>query len=568
MSRTIRPVALFVALSTAALPLVHGLSALLREFVAGPPVPLPLSAACVLVVALASGLARSRNARRSALVSTLAGALLGATLALGFGAVAAGLAGLLAAPLLGLAALRLNAFLPRDLEARAAMRPWIAPLWTVLGLLCVAQTVRIASFMTDDGLTHGPTIAGFWDHHMCLPAYLQAAELNRAGEANVYDAAHYPGITRDAQPTTQVAGMQHYLEDPYQYPPQFLLLPRALLATGFRFETLRTLWFAAQALLFCATALALARYLGSERGFRVLAWMPLVWVAPVTMFNFQYGQAHLAALCVAVLAMLAFERGREATGGFLLACAVLAKLFPALLLIPLALQRRWSALGRTAAALLSITALSLPVLGTAPYVSFFEYHLPRLFSGDAFAFQEVWPESAVELIASNQSMKGLTDKLVLLGWPAAASAKALLGVLYSGAVLLLVAHAARRARTPHARATLWLCALTLGALCSPGAWADYVLVSAVWMLALHSAALPASRLARASSLSAWILFVLQPGVLPLIPVGGARGMLSAALLGHIAVLAFCALQLARREPATRARGSRVDQAETRIASLT
>jgi glycosyl transferase family 87 len=544
VSRTIRPVALFVALAIAALPLFHGLAALARLVVPGAPAAYASSAACLAVCA---AVAASRSSRaRSWIVGGIAGALAAAALAFGFDDAGSGLTLLAIGPPIGIAARYAAALLPAELEARATRRPLIATAWMVLGLLSVGQTARISSFMTDDCVPHGPTIAGFWDHHMCLPAYLQAAEMNRDGEENVYHAAHYPGVTRDAQPTTHVPGMQHYVEDPYQYPPQFLLLPHALVASGLDYATLRALWFAAQALLFIATAIALARHVGEERGLRVLAWMPLVWIAPGTMFNFQYGQAHLAVLCVSLLGMLAFARGRDLAGAALLACAVLAKLFPALLLIPLAAQRRWKALGMTFVAAAAITLISLPVLGTAPYVSFFEYHLPRLLSGEAFAFQDSWPEVASELIASNQSVKGFVDKLALLGLPAALELKTVLSIGYVLAVLALASHASKRANTPYAQAVLWLGLLTLGALSSPGAWADYVLVSAIWMLAFTSAARPASRAARCAVAATWALLVLQPGVFPLVPVGGERGMLIAAALGHLVVLALCATQLIGR----------------------
>lgn len=564
MSRSIRPFALFVALATAALPFVHGFAALVRAVVPGPPAALALSAACLAVCGCVAILAGSERPKRSWPVSTLTGVFAGCALLAAFGASGVALSLALSGPLIGMAAQWWYTKLPKDLETLAARRPWLAATWILLGSICVAQTARISSFMSDDSLKHGPTIAGFWDHHMCLPAYLQAAEMNSAGEANVYHPSHYPGVTRDATSTTEVVGMQKYVEDPYLYPPQFLMLPHALLATGLDFATLRTVWFAAQALLFFATAIALSRFVGVRREFRVLARMPLVWVAPVTMYNFQYGQAHLAVLCIAVLAMLAFESRRDLAGGVLLASAVLAKLFPALLLIPLLLERRWRALGTTAAAAVLITAASLPVIGTAPYVSFFEYHLPRLLSGESFAFQEAWPELAAELIASNQSVKGFVDKLELLGWSLAANAQTWLSMLYAVATLGLVACASMRAATSGERATLWLGALTLGALASSGAWSDYVLVSAVWMLAMIDSGRRMPRIVHFGLATAWILFTLQPGVMPLIPIGSEDGKVIAALVGYIAVLAFCATQLMRRRPANRLAASRTAVRAARI----
>jgi len=129
--------------------------------------------------------------------------------------------------------------------------------------------------MNDDSMSHGPTIAGFWEHHMCLPACLQAAEMNRDREANVCHPGHDPGVTRDAQPTTHVPGMQHDVEDPYRYSPQFLPLPHAFFASGLDYATLRAPWFAARALLFIAMASALVRNVGDKAIYR--SWRDCRW---------------------------------------------------------------------------------------------------------------------------------------------------------------------------------------------------------------------------------------------------------------------------------------------------
>ncbi len=566
MPKLLRPVAHFVLLATLLLPLAHGCAALARLAVPGPPAALASSLAALglaLVATVATG--RPLGGRRTIVGNSLGAAALlvalcgfGALLTLGAIGAAAGL--FAAAPLAVLAARVLWRFLPPSLEHRAARHRFAAAAWMLLGLACVAQTARIATFQTDDGFEHGPTIAGFWDHHMCLPAYLQAAELNRDGATNVYDAAHYPGLTRDAAPTTRIEGMQHYLEDPFQYPPQFLLLPHAIVASGLDYATVRALWFAAQALLAAGAVLALARWLGPDRGARALAWMPLAWLAPATMFNFQYGQAHLAVIAVAVVAMVAVARGRDALGGALLGVAILAKLFPAVLALPLIAQRRWRALGWTAAACVAISLVALRVLGADPFVAFADYHLPRLVSGDAFLFQEAWPEVAVDLITSNQSVDGLVDKLALLGVAVAPLAERALGLLYlaSGAVLAFAA--GRRAASPLAHATTWTAALTWGALASPGAWSDYAIVSVLWLLALLSAA-PRGRVAVSALAVAWFLFVVQPGVLPLVPVRGTAAV-ALSLVGYAALIAVTASALVMV-----ARGRAFEGASTRPARV-
>jgi hypothetical protein len=122
----------------------------------------------------------------------------------------------------------------------------------------------------------------------------------------------------------------------------------------------------------------------------------------------------------------------------------------------------------------------------------------------------------------------------------------MLSAAYLIACAAIAYFGSKRATTPHARAVLWLGLLTLGALSSPGAWSDYVLISAVWMLAFVSAPLPAERGMRAALAACWLLTIMQPGVLPLIPVDGESTRLILAAIGHSSVLILCAASLIGR----------------------
>jgi hypothetical protein len=55
---------------------------------------------------------------------------------------------------------------------------------------------------------------------------------------------HFLGLDPDAQPNSKLEGVA--LEDPYQYPPQFLLLPRLALVLTDDVATIRVVWFALQ----------------------------------------------------------------------------------------------------------------------------------------------------------------------------------------------------------------------------------------------------------------------------------------------------------------------------------
>ena len=256
------------------------------------------------------------------------------------------------------------------------------------------------------------------------------------------------------------------------------------------------------------------------------------------LHDFQYGQFHFATIALGILGLVAMQRERRALGGTLLAASILAKLFPAVLLFPLAAQRRWRELGWTAAAGAAFTALALAVLGTAPFVAFFEYHLPRLSDGSAFAFGEAWPEVATLITAGNQGIAGILAKLAALGVPGADGAAHLAGRVFA---LVLVAGGflvGRRTRfAPRAtRAIAWLGLLGLGSLASTGAWADYVPLTCVWLLALL-APRAAGRPGLAVALAVTALFQgLLIGTMPIGAAADAAWMLPLSLIGALTML--------------------------------
>jgi len=84
-----------------------------------------------------------------------------------------------------------------------------------------------------------------------------AADLNRQGVANVYDARFYPGLNPEAENLATVAHLPP--DDPYQYPPQFLLLPRLALLLSNDSLMIRTVWFGIQSLAFNTWVILQAR---------------------------------------------------------------------------------------------------------------------------------------------------------------------------------------------------------------------------------------------------------------------------------------------------------------------
>lgn len=311
--------------------------------------------------------------------------------------------------------------IPSTWDGAATRRPGIAGAWALLALLALLETMRVSTFMSnlDQPGAHDSALQRVADH-MCMGGYVYGAELNRRGHPNVYDTTLYPlgtpGVTARPKPgiasdATTVANLAPHVLDNYQYPPPFLLLPRAALALSNDFLRMRTVWFAMQWLALVAVTLALAHWVGGRTGAIMCLLVPVLMVSGPTSLGLQRGQFHPAAWALAIGAMLAFEHRRNALGGAMLAFTVMSKIFPGVLGIYLILTRRWAAVAWTFAASAGWLVLSLLVLGWAPFERFGSYQLQRIASGDAFA----WCFERLTCITNNQAPFGLPFKLSALG---------------------------------------------------------------------------------------------------------------------------------------------------------
>jgi hypothetical protein len=436
--------------------------------------------------------------------------------------------------------------LPATLDGALRRHPVRAALWTLLALFALAQVVRLSAFMADPARTWGSAVSEpSAIRHMCMTAYVHAAELNRRGEPNIYDELHWPVFHEGAEETgapSTVAELGPLIQDPYEYPPPLLLLGRAALALTNHFLVIRGVWFAVQWIAFVAIALMLASFIGDTEGRLVGLLLPAVvgWIS--TMFDFQWGQAHLITIALAMGAWVAFDRKRPVLGGALLGTATVVKLFPALLIVYLLLRRRYAeALWSVAMAVL-LMLLSLAVLGTAPFVAFVTYQLPRIADGRAFDFYLRQPF----YIARNYSVAALPYKLRLLGVPGMGAALShALGWIYALTLLGLVVWTARqKERDRLGEAMVWLGLLNLGALRSPLAPSAYVASGAIWLITFLIAARPTWRT---------ILFCIVAGVLltgtP--PLPKPRVDVAVNLIGWVAMFAVClyAILQARRPQA-------------------
>lgn len=426
---------------------------------------------------------------------------------------------------------------PRMLVGARRRRPVGSGLWCLLLLVAVIQMARLSAFMVDSSRIWGATVPDpVAANHQCLAAYVQAGDLCRRGERNVYDEGWYPAFTRPLYAEFQgvsspVEGLGHWVQDPYEYPPPFLLLPRAALAITNSFEHIRTAWFVIQSLSLLIGSVLLVSWIGGREGVVAGLLIPAIFASIPTMLNFQFGQFHAMAIMLAVGGMVAFDTQRRAWGGALLSFAVLSKIFPGLLLITLAAQRRWRDVGWTLTMGTLIVLIAVLVLGTDPFIAFVSYQLPRLASGAAFSFIER-PDVSLFIVSRNFSIHGVVAKLHLLGVTSVGTTTAQAMTWAATVLLLWLAWTARAGGSDkRAQVMVWLGLLNLGALRSPVAPSAYVTAPMLWLLALLAGDVR-GRYTRAIALAMVWLVIMGPPPLP------DRADLMVGLFGQALALAL------------------------------
>lgn len=377
--------------------------------------------------------------------------------------------------------------MPGSLRGALHRRPLVALVWLLLALIAVAQIGRLSAFMADSSRLWGSTIPDpIVSNHQCMSAYVHAADLARRGEENLYDPKWYPAFTAPANTTpgfpSPVAGLGPWIDDPFEYPSPFLLLPRAALAVTNSFDAIRAAWFVIQALALMATVLLLAAWVGGRHGLTAALLLPLLFASIPTMFDLQFGQFHMMAVALAVTAMIAFEERRAALGGALLAFAILGKVFPAMFFLYLALRRQWRAAAWTVAFLAAFTLLSIPFVGWKPLLAFFTFQVPRIVTGEAFSFITK-PGVPLFYLSRNFSITSVVPKLGILGVPGMTRGLSLAVTwLFTLAIIGFNQRAARGARSRLGEARTWLALLTIASLRAPLAPSSYVTVTSLWLL--------------------------------------------------------------------------------------
>ncbi len=420
----------------------------------------------------------------------------------------------------------------------ARRRPVMAALWVAILLAASWQTVRASVYANDVTQVAWSVVPGnpFRVEHCCFTAYAEAARL-ASEHKPVYDPeAYLPGGQRRRIGPLTV--------DPFHYPPPFLFLPSAVRLVAPDLFAARRVWFGLQALIWGATMLGVAWWVGGAAGRRVALLSAVVWATPQTFMALQTGNFQTTAIAVALTGGLLAASSRHWAGGGLLALAAAAKIFPVVLVLhAVAWLRRRTTLAMAVAGTVLVVA-SAAVYGVDTYVEFVRDELPRMLSGDAFPQTE-----HVGTAQANQSFYGLTTKLRVAGvtWLDRPTGRALArgyALLVVG-VALLAGWRMRGDPVPLpagerlATAMVFLAILNLAAAFSPFVGFAYGTYGTVWLATLLVASSRDRRQALAAA-AGWTLVVVASMVIPS-PRPAIRpdvATLVAALVGQMAGIAL------------------------------
>jgi hypothetical protein len=391
-------------------------------------------------------------------------------------------ASLIAAFAAGVVAVLFHSRSSLTLDAAAYPR-WLKLVSGLATLVAIVQLARLAAFMVNPSLVEYSSVpASKWEvEHSCLSAYFVAAQAS-SSTPNVYDNSLYSMPDDNPSEPRKARRIGPFNIDAFEYPPQFLLLPRALQLLTPDFMNLRMLWFALNGGTLLLALVVVARFLGPADGTRALLLSPLIWLALPTLSTLQKGNVQGIVIAASMLAMVLFERRRWAAGGAILAFMTVSKLFPGLLIVYLLARRQWRAAAWTMAFAGALSLLTLLILGWASYAAFLD-HLPGLLSGEAFPALR-----RPAAMAINFSIPGLVFKLGLFGVPGMSFGVAkIVGWGYTLVALAATVYAGLRNLRDGEKPLVWMAILIVATLRSPFLPQAYAALPPLWLLTLLAA---------------------------------------------------------------------------------
>jgi alpha-1,2-mannosyltransferase len=344
----------------------------------------------------------------------------------------------------------------------------VLALSTIATIVVLVQLVRLTVFIVDANQTSWSVAPwnAWLTQHSCVSAYWAAANEARSISDLYGDDLTTGSTAGTARPAPRKLGALYV--DPYEYPPTFLLLPRALLFAAPDFFSFRALWFALNLAIVAGSLIVVARRTTPIAGTTAL-WLAPIVLAPLAITStLQIGNVQLACVALSMLGMLWIDdeqsqRFRLPLGALALAFAVVSKLYPGMLLIYLAAQRRWRALAWTCAWCLILVLIGLWDLGATPHLAFLD-HLPKLLSGEAFRAL-----TNPRGVSGNMSVPGIVFKLgVVYGVPHMSfDAARVVGWIYTLIAVAITIQLARLKMPKEWQPLAWLSILTLATLRSP-----------------------------------------------------------------------------------------------------
>jgi hypothetical protein len=399
--------------------------------------------------------------------------------------------------------------------------------------LAAVQVGRLTAFSLEPTRTSAAVYPfdEFYVHHSCVTAYFLAAKLGEARVPNLYDEAHYTGT------------LGLFNVDQYLYPPQFLLLPRSLLGITDDFHHFRIIWFIFEIVIFVTALLVVARWIGGYHGRRLLLFTGLVLAAVPTAMTLQIGNFQIVAFAVAMLAMVLIESGYVRSGAPLLAFVTASKLFPGILILWLAFQRRWRAVAWVVAWNVVLVLATALWFGWTPMRAFFQYEMPQLSFPLHGPIKIVMTPLGGKIAALNYGITAIVPKLRALGWSslgfgAFQTVRLLYLLLLIGLFVRLrdaflaksdaVSEAAASFRLH--RAQTWLALLNLGSFSSPFAPDVYAVVGTLWLVVL---VLPEARFTRSNVAVLTLVWLALNIVAPLGPGIPEVGLVTRIVFGFL-----------------------------------
>jgi alpha-1,2-mannosyltransferase len=365
---------------------------------------------------------------------------------------------------------------------RAAVSRPLQVLSALATVAAIGQLARLAVFMINpEMVSYSLFPASTWEkRHSCLTAYFVAGRAVST-TPDVWDDALF-SLPSDPTAVRKARSLGTFNVDAYEYPPPFLLLPRAIGTVVPEFLPLRSAWFGISVAGLLIAMLATARLLGPAAGTRALLLAPLVWTGVPVIDTLQKGNVQLLVIAASMLAMILFARGKSAPGGAFLGYAAVSKIYPGMLVLYLLARRQWRAVAWTSAFALVAVLLSVADTGVAPFVAFL-HHLPGILGGEAFpAFRNPLA------MGINMSVPGLVFKAKLFGLPGMGfAASKILGWIYTLVVVAAIVLAARRRIRDDEAPAVWLAILILSTLRSPFLPQGYGSFPALWLMTLVAA---------------------------------------------------------------------------------